>query len=66
MGGKRNTYKVLPQEPEGKRSFGRPRRSRMDNIKIDIKETVRCVLDSSGSPVNTVKEFSGSGRNLFS
>jgi hypothetical protein len=36
----------------------------MDDIKIDLKETGGCGLDSSGSTVNTVIKFSGSGRYL--
>jgi hypothetical protein len=33
-----NTYKVLVGKSEGKRPFGRPRRSGKDNIKMDIRE----------------------------
>jgi hypothetical protein len=34
MGGKRNAYRILVGKPEGKRPLGRPRRRRVDNIKI--------------------------------
>jgi hypothetical protein len=36
MGKKRNTYRILVGKPDGKRPLGRPRRSWMDNIKIDL------------------------------
>jgi hypothetical protein len=35
-GEKRNAYRLLVGKPEGKRRLGRSRRSRMDNIKIDL------------------------------
>jgi hypothetical protein len=38
MGAKRNAYRILVGKPEGKRPLGRPRRSCMDNIKIDLRE----------------------------
>jgi hypothetical protein len=38
MGEKRNTYRILVGKPEGKRPLGRPRRSWVDNIKMDLKE----------------------------
>ena len=34
-------YKVLVGKPKGRRTFGRPRRRREDNIKMDIQE-VKC------------------------
>ncbi|KAJ4435032.1 hypothetical protein ANN_23605 [Periplaneta americana] len=34
----RNAYRVLVGRPEGKRSFGRPRRRWEDNIKMDLRE----------------------------
>jgi hypothetical protein len=37
MGEKRNTYRKLVGKPEGKRPLGRPRRRRVDNIKIDLE-----------------------------
>jgi hypothetical protein len=39
MGVKRNAYRILVGNPEGKRPLGRPRRSWVDNIKIDLRET---------------------------
>jgi hypothetical protein len=35
---KRNAYRILVGNPEGKRPLGRPRRSWGDNIKIDLTE----------------------------
>jgi hypothetical protein len=37
MGEKRNAYRILVAEPEGKRLLGRPRRRRVDNIKMDLR-----------------------------
>jgi hypothetical protein len=33
----KNAYKFLLGNPEGKRSLGRPRRIREDNIKTDLR-----------------------------
>jgi hypothetical protein len=38
MGEKRNAYRVLVENPIGKRPLGRPRRGWRDNIKIDVGE----------------------------
>jgi hypothetical protein len=38
MGEKRNTYRLLAGKSEGKRPLGRPRRRRVDNIKVDLRE----------------------------
>jgi hypothetical protein len=38
MGEKRNAYRILLRQPEGKRPPGRPRRRWMDNIKMDLRE----------------------------
>jgi hypothetical protein len=38
MWDKRNTYRILVGEPEGKRPLGRPRRKWADNIKMDLRE----------------------------
>jgi hypothetical protein len=35
---KRNAYRILVENPEGKRPLGRQRRMWMDNIKMDLKE----------------------------
>jgi hypothetical protein len=34
---KRNAYRILVGKPEGKRPLGRPRRRRVDNIKMDLR-----------------------------
>jgi hypothetical protein len=38
MGERRNAYRILVGEPEGKRPLGRPRRRWVDNIKMDLRE----------------------------
>jgi hypothetical protein len=38
MGKKRNVYRLLVGEPEGKRLLGRPRRRWTDNIKMGVLE----------------------------
>ena len=38
MGEGRGVHRVLVGKPEGKRLSGRPRRSRQDNIKMDLQE----------------------------
>jgi hypothetical protein len=35
---KKNAYRLLLGKPEGKRPLGRPRQSRVDNIKVDLGE----------------------------
>jgi hypothetical protein len=35
---KRNAYRILVGNPEGKRPLGRPRRRWVDNIKTDLRE----------------------------
>jgi hypothetical protein len=35
---RRNVYRLLVGNPEGKRPLGRPRRRWMDNIKMDLLE----------------------------
>jgi hypothetical protein len=35
-GGKRNAYRLLVGKPEGKRPLGRPRRRRVDKIRMDL------------------------------
>jgi hypothetical protein len=36
---KRNAYRILVEKPEGKSALGRPRCRRVDNIKMDLRET---------------------------
>jgi hypothetical protein len=38
MGEKTNSYRILVGKEEGKRPFGRPRRWRVDDIKMDLRE----------------------------
>jgi hypothetical protein len=38
MGGKRETYRILVRNPEGKILLGRPRRRWENNIKMDLRE----------------------------
>jgi hypothetical protein len=38
-GEKRNAYRILVGNPEGKRQLGRPRCMWVDNIKTDLRET---------------------------
>jgi hypothetical protein len=35
---KRNAYRILVGNPEGKRPLGRPRRRWVDHIKMDLRE----------------------------
>jgi hypothetical protein len=44
MGAKRNAYMVLIGKSEGKRSPGRPRYRRKDNIKMDLRQ-IRCGMN---------------------
>jgi hypothetical protein len=38
MGKKRNAYRILVENPEGKRPLGTPRRRWVNNIKMDLRE----------------------------
>jgi hypothetical protein len=38
MGKKRNAYRILVGNPEGKKPLGRPRRRWVDNIRMDLRE----------------------------
>jgi hypothetical protein len=38
MGEKRNAYRLLMVKPEGRRPLRRPRRRRVDNIRMDLGE----------------------------
>jgi hypothetical protein len=48
MGGIRNVYRISDGKYEGKRPLRRPRCSREDNIKMNLKY-IRCGLHSYGS-----------------
>jgi hypothetical protein len=44
MGDRKNAYRILCENPEGKRSLKRPRRRWKDNIKVDLREIgLECV-----------------------
>jgi hypothetical protein len=45
---KRNLYSLLVGKPEGKRPLGRPRRTWIDNIKMDLLEIGVSVVDWIG------------------
>jgi hypothetical protein len=45
MGERRGVYRVLVGKPERKRPLGRPRLRWEDNIKMDLQEVGRGVLD---------------------
>jgi hypothetical protein len=49
MGAKRNAYRILVRKPEGKRPLGRPIRSWVDNIEMDLREIGWDGLDGSDS-----------------
>jgi hypothetical protein len=48
MGEKRNMYRLLVGEPEGKSPLGRPRRRWINNIKMDLLEIGLSVMDWIG------------------
>jgi hypothetical protein len=48
MGEKRNVYRLLVGNPEGKRPMGRPRHGWIDNIKMDLLEIGVSVVDWIG------------------
>jgi len=45
MGERRGVYRVLVGKPEGKRPIGRPRLKWENNIKMDLQEVGRGVVD---------------------
>jgi hypothetical protein len=48
MGEKTNVYRLLVGKPAGKRPLGRPRRSWIDNIKMDLSKIGLSVVDWIG------------------
>ena len=48
MGEERGVYRVLVGKPEGKRPLGRPRRGRVDNIRMDLQEVGCGYMDWMG------------------
>jgi hypothetical protein len=48
MGEKRNVYRILIGEPQGKRQLRRPRHRWIDNIKMDLLEKGLGVVDWIG------------------
>jgi len=48
VGEERGAYRVLVGKPEGKRPVGRPRRRRVDNIRMDLQEVVCGYMDWIG------------------
>jgi hypothetical protein len=48
MGEERGLYRVLVGKPEGMRPLGRPRRIRVDNIKMDLQEVACRYVDWIG------------------
>jgi hypothetical protein len=45
LGERKNAYRILVGKPEGKRPLGRPRRRRVGNSTMDLRETVWDDLD---------------------
>jgi hypothetical protein len=66
MGEKRNVYRILVGEPEGKRPLERPRRRWIDNIKMDLLEIVLSVVDwiDLTQDRNRCRALVNSGMNL--
>jgi hypothetical protein len=56
---KRNEYRVLVGKPEVKRLLGRPRRTWVDNIKINLRQNGMNLIDVAQwrALVNTVTNF---------
>jgi len=48
MGEERGVYRVLVGKPEGRRPLGRPRRRRVDNIRMDLQEVGCRYMDCIG------------------
>jgi hypothetical protein len=58
MGEKRNAYRILEGQPEGKRPLGRPRRRWVDNIKWTLDREDGMIWTGliwlKTGPVNTI------------
>ena len=50
MGEERGVYRFLLGKPEGRRPLGRPRRRRMNNIRMDLQEVGCGYMDWIGWP----------------
>jgi hypothetical protein len=48
MGEEKSAYRLLVAKPEERRTLGKPRRRRMDNIEMDVGEMEWCELDWIG------------------
>jgi len=48
MGEEKEVYRVLVWKPEGRRPLGRPRRTWVDNIRMDLQEMGRGYMDWIG------------------
>jgi hypothetical protein len=55
MGEKRNAYRLLVGKPEGRWPLGRPRRRRLDNIRMDLVEVGWSDVDWIGLAQNRVR-----------
>ena len=48
MGEERGVYRVLVGKPEGRKPLGRPKRRRVDNIRMDLQEVGCGYVDWTG------------------
>jgi hypothetical protein len=55
MGAKKNPYRLLIGKPEGKRLLGRPRRTWVDNIRMDLGEVGWSDVDWIGLTVEAYR-----------
>jgi len=53
MGEERGVYRVLVGKPKGKRPLGRPRRTGVDNIRMDLQEVGCGYMDWTGLAQDT-------------
>jgi hypothetical protein len=63
-GAKKNTYRILVGELEGKGPLGRPRRRWVDNIKMDLKKENEMVLTGLIWLAQDRDQWRGTVRNL--